>query len=764
MSLLNQLNPAQGRAVEIAGGPILVLAGAGSGKTRVLTHRIAHLVRHHHVPPRQILAATFTNKAAGEMRERIEDLVGPAAADIWIGTFHAICARILRYESAAFGLHPSFTIYDEEDRRALLRQVLASLAIDDDELTPRVVAGHISRAKNAMVDVETFTQRAGESRHRRRIAELYAAYEVELKQSNALDFDDLIVEPVRQFQQHPDVLGKYRDRFLHILVDEYQDTNRPQYLLAGLLAQNHRNICCVGDDDQSIYQFRGADIRNILDFERDYPEAQIVRLEQNYRSTGRILKAANAVIRHNRDRKGKTLWTESHDGALIKLAECASDRVEARHIVSTVSSLCREEDLGLDDAAVLYRTNAQSRALEEELQRAGMPYNIVGNIRFYERREVKDVLSYLRLVVNPADNVALLRIINVPKRGIGNTTIARLRDHAENTGASLVQVLNQLETVPGLGPRAQSSLGDFRQLVADLAQLAGNPDTGLPELAEELLERSGYLAALREGNAREAQVREENVAQLVARITEFAQTADEATLSGFLEEVALMTPADESSAERECVTLMTLHMAKGLEFPIVAIAGLEENLFPTARTIEESHGDPGAMEEERRLFYVGITRARRRLLLTCAHWRYTYGSLQEAAPSRFLLEVPEELVAREEIADETGQATRAASRLDSRRRARQQPVRHVDPQKKTEGVHYEWDEPEEAARHAEAKESGEASAEDGLAVGCFVRHPVFGHGRIAAREGNGDDTKLTVDFGGRGVKRILVAYAQLSPA
>ena len=537
MSLLDQLNPAQRRAVEIGDGPILVLAGAGSGKTRVLTHRVAHLVSQLHVAPWNILAVTFTNKAAGEMRERIEDLVGPAASDLWIGTFHAICARILRYEATSFGLHPSFTIYDEEDRRSVLRQVLAAQSIADDELTPRVAAGHISRAKNAMVDVEAFAREAGDSPPRRRIAEVYAAYESELNESNALDFDDLIVEPVLQFQQHPDVLDRYRSRFHHILVDEYQDTNRPQYLLAKLLAQNHRNICCVGDDDQSIYQFRGADIRNILDFERDYPEAEIVRLEQNYRSTGRILAAANAVISHNRDRKGKTLWTESQDGALVGVAECGSDRVEARHVVSTLAALCREEGLNRGDAAVLYRTNAQSRALEEELQRAGIPYVIVGNIRFYERREVKDVLSYLRLLVNPADNVALLRVINVPRRGIGNTTIARLREHAERTGLSLVQVLNQLDTVPGLGSRPAANLGTFRDLVADLATLAESPDASLPEIAEQLDERSGYLGALREDRSPEARVREENVAQLVARMAEFAETADEATLSGFLEEV-----------------------------------------------------------------------------------------------------------------------------------------------------------------------------------------------------------------------------------
>ena len=770
MSRLDQLNPAQRQAVECTAGPLLVLAGAGSGKTRVLTYRIAHLVDRAGVAPWNILAVTFTNKAAGEMRERIEHLVGRAADDIWIGTFHSVCARILRYEASAFGLHPSFTIYDEDDRRALIRRILDEAGVAEQDLTPRTVLGQISRAKNAMVDVDTFSRQGSDNPNHRRLSELYAAYEDELRANRAFDFDDLIAEPVRQFQRHPEVLERYRQRFRHVLIDEYQDTNRPQYLLARLLADEHRNICCVGDDDQSIYQFRGADIRNILDFERDYPEAVVVRLEQNYRSTGRILKAANAVIENNRDRKGKNLWTDTGDGDLVAVAACADDRTEARHIATIVADMRATRDLALKDAAILYRTNAQSRALEEELQRATLPYVIVGSIRFYERREIKDVLAYLRVLVNPEDDISLRRIINVPRRGIGGTSVERLQTHATMRRTRLFATLAELDQVSGLTARARNTLAPFAEMLGELRQQATDPAVNLAELTENLLDRSGYLEALREETTPEAEAREENVGQLVARLAEFGESREDATLEAFLEEVALMMPEDESPADHDAVTLMTLHMAKGLEFPLVVISGLEENLFPTSRAIEEGRNSPQAIEEERRLFYVGITRARQHLLLTSARWRYTFGSLQEAVPSRFLAEVPQDLVAFREVEDATSLGSRAGA-MRARRRGRGSQFASSPPRRRpsvedppSEGVHYEWDDTPEDAQHLDEHMAAAVDGEDFLAVGCWVLHPTFGRGQIVAREGAGANAKLSVRFASGRVKRILVAYAQLEPA
>ena len=766
---LRDLNPDQRQAVETVAGPLLVLAGAGSGKTRVLTYRIAHLIEEVGIAPWNILAVTFTNKAAGEMRERIEQLVGSASERIWVGTFHSVCARILRYEATSFGLDSSFTIYDEDDRRSLIRRILSDLNIPEQELTARAAVAQVSRAKNGMVDARAFTDKtdATASTQRQHVADVYSRYESELTGNNALDFDDLICEPVRRFGEHADVLEKYRDRFRHILIDEYQDTNRPQYLLSKMLAQEHRDICCVGDDDQSIYQFRGADIRNILDFERDYPEANIVRLERNYRSSGRILQAANAVIGNNRGRKGKNLWTDAGDGDLLRLGDCGDDRAEARHVVAAISSICEREGLGRRDAAVLYRTNAQSRALEEELQRGGVPYVIVGSIRFYERREIKDLLAYLRLLVNPADDVSLLRVINTPKRGIGATTVARLRQFADERRLSLLPALLAGEAIPGLNSRALNSLGDFADIFRELEDSA--LDRHLPELAEQVLVRSGYLEMLRAEKSQEAQSREENIGQLVARMTEFAVVSEDADLATFLEEVALMSPADEADGSADSVTLMTLHMAKGLEFPLVAISGLEENLFPTSRAVEESRtGSDDGIEEERRLFYVGVTRAQRFLVLSFARWRYAFGSLQEMKPSRFIEEIPRELVEVEEVAQLQGYGFAAAQRRESadRRRAvrRSQPSPPA-PEKRAapKGVHYEFDMTGARAQDAEVIFDGEVGDGDLLAVGRWVQHPILGRGQIVNREGAGEDLKLSIRFGMGKPKKIMVAYAQLEP-
>jgi DNA helicase II / ATP-dependent DNA helicase PcrA len=777
------LNPEQGAAVQQLSGPMLVLAGAGSGKTRVLTQRIAHLIDNGAVAPWNILAVTFTNKAAGEMRERVEDLVGEEAAGrLWIGTFHSVCARLLRYESEAFGLHADFTIYDTDDCRALVRRLLDALDLAEQDFPVRQVHGEISRAKNAMVDVATFAGSAAHNPHKRRIADVYEAYEKGLRANNAFDFDDLIVEPVRLLQQFPDVLDKWRRRFHHILVDEYQDTNKPQYLLTKLLAAEHRNLCVVGDDDQSIYQFRGADIRNILDFEKDYPEAVVVRLEQNYRSTGRILAAANAVIDNNVDRKGKNLWTAIGDGDRSQIVECGDDRGEARHVVDQIRQLCRQHNYSLSDAAILYRTNAQSRVLEENLRRNKMPYVIVGGTRFYERKEIKDVLAYLRLLVNPADDISLLRVINAPKRGVGDTTIEKIALFARQTHTDLLQAALHADEVPGLGARAVKAVATFGALMTGLALEIGEARLGLAELAQEVLERSGYLEALRELDTPEADGRIRNLSELVNSMSEFASRYDgeDIGLSRFLEDVALMSSEDEAMAGATggTLTLMTLHSAKGLEYPIVAICGMEEEMFPTQRAIEESRTQPRAIEEERRLCYVGITRARRHLMLSFARWRYLFGQGREMLPSRFLEEIPNELVetvqVKAELAwGEPAGARRRNARSDGNKPSparRIQPSSHAKPaapkRPAPEGVHYVPDEDSGLQMQfpgAPADANDVSGDDDVLAVGRWVAHPAWGRGQIVGREGNGNDTKLSIRFG-RTTKRVVAAYAQLQPA
>lgn len=749
MSILDALNPAQRQAAEIISGPLLVLAGAGSGKTRVLTYRIASLVNEKGVAPWRILAVTFTNKAAGEMRERIENLVGSLAAEIWIGTFHSVCVRFLRYEAEAFGLDANFSIYDEDDRRAVIRRVLEAHNIDERELTPRSVIGQISQAKNSMLDPLEFSRQAGEAPGRRQIADLYTAYETELRRNNAFDFDDLLVEVVRQFDRHPEILQKYQQRFEHLLIDEYQDTNKPQYLLCRQLSTHHRNICVVGDDDQSIYQFRGADIRNILDFERDYADAHIVRLEQNYRSTARILASANAVIDHNQHRKGKELWTEGPEGDPVAVVECDTDRREARHIVETIRRQTRSGTYALSDTAILYRTNAQSRPLEEELQRSGFPYVIVGGIRFYDRREIKDVLSYLRLLVNPVDDITLRRIVNTPRRGIGDTSLERLQIFAQQNALSLYTALGHLNEVPNLGGRAQKSLGEFATLLSRL--IAAKETLDLPELCNEVLEESGYRQMIREENTPEAEAREQNIDQLLAEMTEYFDTHEEPSLETYLEEKSLMSSADENGNDGNAITLMTLHSAKGLEFPRVFICGMEENLFPTSRAVDQSRLDPQAIEEERRLCYVGMTRAQLQLSLTYALRRYSYGSMIETEPSRFLQEIPSEL-------------TETSSEIDRGFARSRQRISSPSPKKKAipQGVHYEWDEDNQTTQKSADFEDF-VDQDDFLAIGQWVRHPQWGRGQIVKRDGFGDQMKLSIKFQSR-VKRVAVAYAQLEPA
>jgi DNA helicase-2/ATP-dependent DNA helicase PcrA len=700
------LNPAQREAVYHADGPVLILAGAGSGKTRVLTYRIAALIRDRGVPPQRILAVTFTNKAAGEMRERVEQLVGaPVARAVWMGTFHAICSRMLRRSGAPLGLDPRFLIYDTDDQRQLMREVIRDQDADDRQFPPAAVLAEISRAKNELIDHVAFAARA-ESFRDEVIGRLYAAYQRRLDTCRALDFDDLLLQAVRLFREHPAALAEYQDRFGHILVDEYQDTNRVQYVLLSLLAARHRNVCVVGDDDQAIYRWRGADVRNILEFERDYPDARVIKLEQNYRSTRYILEAASAVIRNNPHRHTKVLWTENAEGEPVTLFEAFDGYDEARY----VGDLIRAHRSGGGHAgniAVLYRTNAQSRQFEEMFLRLGIPYQIVGGLRFYERAEIKDLLAYLRIAYNPADEASLRRVINVPRRGIGEGTVRRLEARAHDEGTILWEALRRAEDA-GIGPQPRRAIAEFVGLVEDVAAFA--VDHPAQEVLTRAIDATGYRRMLEAEGTDEAYARLENLDELAAVAQEVEAVTGQTTLEAFLEHLALITDVDTWQDRADRVTLMTLHSAKGLEFPTIVLAGLEEGLFPHVRSLE----DPASLEEERRLCYVGMTRAKQRLVLTYARQRAVFGTARPSFPSRFLDELPQTHIAR------------------------------ITTPRTATGDWPEGDRPVPE-----------------VAVGDSVRHKTFGAGRVLEVDGEGARAIVTVRFDGAGTKRLALGYAPL---
>jgi DNA helicase II / ATP-dependent DNA helicase PcrA len=638
--LLDDLNPPQRDAVLHTEGPLLVLAGAGSGKTRVLTYRIAHLIQDLGIPPWSILAITFTNKAAAEMRERISVLVGPAARDIWASTFHSACVRILRREAEAAGYRPDFAIYDADDQLRLMRACFADEEVDPKRYAPRAVLGRISDAKNRMVDAEAFMEEAsgpGDDV----VARLYRRYGARLQAAGAMDFDDLLMVATRLLESDAEVRERYQSRFAYVMVDEYQDTNHAQYRLVRLLAEPQRNICAVGDDDQGIYSWRGADVRNILDFERDYPDAHIVALEQNYRSTGTILRAANAVVARNRGRRKKELWTDLGDGEPLRLLGCRDEHDEARTVLAEIDR-ARSEGISLDQIAVFYRTNAQSRSIEDQLVRGRIAYAVVGGPRFYERAEVRDALAYLRAAANPADEIAVARLLGVPKRGLGPGSLVKLAMFAAEHGYPIGDALGHADEVPGLTSAQRAALSRTANLLAELAEAdaAGLPLSGLVAMA---VDRSGLRAALMAEGTLEAQGRVENLDELENVAAEYDSDDGEPTLTGFLEEVALQSDADLVDQSHGQVTLMTVHNAKGLEFDVVLMTGMEEGIFPHARA-----DDPEALEEERRLCYVGMTRARRRLLLTHAETRAIHGGREYRLPSRFLTEIPQDAMAARE--------------------------------------------------------------------------------------------------------------------
>jgi DNA helicase II / ATP-dependent DNA helicase PcrA len=667
---LADLNPTQREAVLATEGPLLVIAGAGSGKTRVLTYRVAHLINACGVKPNEILAITFTNKAAGEMRERLEDLLGPVARSIWILTFHAACGRILRREAQRLGYRSNFTIYDQADQVRLTKACLEELERDPKRFVPRGIHAQISAAKNQLVTPQEYASRVA-SFYDQTVAEVYDLYQRRLFASNAVDFDDLLMLTVQVLESFPEARERWQKAFRYILVDEYQDTNHAQYRLLQLLAEKHRNVCAVGDPDQSIYAFRGADIRNILEFERDFGETRTIALEQNYRSTNTILESANAVISHNRERKPKNLWSDLGEGDPVRALEVEDEHAEARFVAAEIALLV-EEGYNGSEVAVFYRTNAQSRVLEDVLVRQGVGYQVIGGPRFYERAEVKDVVAYLQAIDNPYDAVSLQRIANRPRRGIGDASLARLQAYADAQGLSLWETLGHAEEA-GIAAAPLRAVQQLQSLLQSLQ--AGALELEVPEVIERVLERSGYLESLRAERTIEAQGRVENLQELVGVAHEYQATAAEPSLSGFLQEISLYSDQDAIRGEQSLVTLMTLHNAKGLEFRAVFMIGMEEGIFPHARSIEEQ-----GLEEERRLAYVGMTRAQERLVLTHASARSLWGSRSYNLPSRFIDELPEDKIERQRLQPASwsgyGSPTGVAPRADVPSLSTGDSVRH----------------------------------------------------------------------------------------
>jgi DNA helicase II / ATP-dependent DNA helicase PcrA len=732
-SLVDDLNDSQRAAVEHRGTPLLIVAGAGSGKTRVLTRRVAHLLATGDAQPGEILAITFTNKAAGEMKERVAELVGPRAKSMWVSTFHSACVRILRAESSRLGISSSFTIYDQQDSLRLMTMVIRDLDLDPKRYTPRSFLAQVSNLKNELIDYETYSTRTT-NHMEQTLAEAYGEYQRRLQRANAFDFDDLISGTVALLQLFPDVAEHYRRRFRHIMVDEYQDTNHAQYVLIKELIGTDTpslpagQLCVVGDADQSIYAFRGATIRNIEEFERDYPSARTIMLEQNYRSTQTILTAANAVIARNQGRRAKNLWTDSGQGEPIVVYVADDEHDEASFIANTIDSLCDDNGYRPSDMAVFYRTNAQSRSVEDIFVRVGMPYRVVGGVRFYERKEVRDAIAYLRALANPADEVSLRRILNTPKRGIGDRAEAMVEAFAQRERISFAEALDRAAEAPGLATRSLTSITAFTTLMSDLRTILESGATPATVL-QAVLEQSGYLLELQSSSDPQDEARVENLAEFESVAQEFATENPEGTMIDFLERISLVADADQiPDADGGVVTLMTLHTAKGLEFPVVFLTGMEDGVFPHMRSL----GDPKELEEERRLAYVGITRARQRLYLTRSMMRSAWGAPAYNPPSRFLDEIPNEVLQweREEPAHTPASSGGWGSSPSSSSAALKLGDRVIG--------------------------TGPVVS---LSPGDRVTHQKFGLGTVVSTAGVGDKADATIDFGTAGIKRLLLRYA-----
>ena len=740
MSIYDTLNPPQREAVAQTEGPVLILAGAGSGKTRGLTHRIAYLMGEKGVNPWNILAITFTNKAAQEMRERVDKLVGFGSESIWVSTFHSACVRILRRHIDNLGYDTNFTIYDTDDQKSLMKDVCRKMNIDTKIYKERSLLAQISHAKDELLTPDDMEMKAAGDYNMKKVASVYREYQAALRKNNALDFDDLIVKTVELFEKCGAVLEYYQERFKYIMVDEYQDTNTAQFKFISLLAQRYQNLCVVGDDDQSIYKFRGANIGNILGFEHVFPDARVIRLEQNYRSTRNILNAANQVIANNTERKAKTLWTENEEGSKVHFRQFLNAYEEAEYVAGEIGKLKRNGLGNYRDCAILYRTNAQSRIFEEKFIAANIPYKLVGGVNFYARKEIKDLLCYLKTINNARDDLAVQRIINVPKRGIGATTLGRVQDYADNMGISLYEALRVAEEVPSIG-RSLSKIDGF---VTFIQMLKSKADVmTVEEILQEVIDSTGYVAELEAEDTEESRARIENIDELISKTVAYQEAMEEqnqsATLSGFLEEVALVADIDTVDPDQDYVLLMTLHSAKGLEFPKVFMVGMEDGIFPSHMTI--SYGDDGEMEEERRLCYVGITRAMKDLTLTCAQQRMIRGETQYNRVSRFVREIPRELVDLGHTIQE--KKPKVEELIPT-------PAKYSKMKEILQGRNYK-------PREFKVTKANSLDYE----VGDTVRHIKFGVGIVKEIVEGGRDYEVTVEFDKVGVKKMFASFAKL---
>ena len=765
--LIEGLNDRQKEAVLATEGPCLVIAGAGSGKTKVLTHKIAYLMKEKYIKPWNILAITFTNKAANEMKERVEKLVGEAAKDMWIGTFHSICVRILRKYIDRLGFEHSFLIFDTSDQRTLIKECMKTLKIDDKMFTDRSVLSEISNAKNEMLEPKAYqTKYAGDYR-KEIIGRIYELYQQRLKENNAIDFDDIINFTIKILEQNEDVLDYYTNKFQYVLVDEYQDTNKAQFTLVTLLASKYGNITVVGDNDQGIYSFRGADITNILNFEKDFPGTKIVKLEQNYRCTGNILKAANSVIKHNENKYEKKLWTENDEGSLPIIHRADDEYDEGRFIVEEINHLRREEYFKYSDFTVLYRMNSQSRAIEEILRREGIPYKILGGLKFYERKEIKDIISYLRLIYNFSDNISLKRIINEPKRGIGKTSIDNIQEISEKTGLSMFDIIKHADEY-GLN-RVKANATEFIETIEYLRSKI--EELSISELIKETLNKTGYVKALELENTTEAESRIENLEEFLTVAIEFEEEEAENTLADFLEGITLSSDIDGMEDSEDSVTLMTLHSAKGLEFPVVFLVGLEEGIFPGNKSI----GEPKELEEERRLFYVGITRAKQYLYLTCSKKRTIFGSTSYNAVSRFVNEIPSELLEGFDKLDdnsddfndgqykwEYGTSSKVKSyKLDNTNETKGYAAASGIGNRQNTNNGFQFKSAESFLNSLNAKKENTEFDISKYKEGQRIYHKKFGEGIINKIEEEGEDYKLDISFDKAGHKRLMAKFANL---
>ena len=732
-ALLTFLNPPQQEAVKQVKGPVLVLAGAGSGKTRVLTHRIAYIIQKGLAKPQEILAVTFTNKAAGEMKRRIESLLNVPVQPLWIGTFHSISARILHQEAKYAGYQSNFTIYDTDDQENQIKRIMEYLNINRESITPRQIQYIISEAKNKLKGAREFEKEANNFRSQL-IAKVFWEYEVALRRNNALDFDDLIVKPIEIFTAHPEILEKYQKQFKYILIDEYQDTNKAQYYWVKLLAKAHHNLCVVGDEDQSIYRWRGADIGNILNFEKDYPESKVIRLEQNYRSTQTILTAANAVVANNLNRIGKNLWSEKGEGDVLQLWETQDETHEAASVVDIIQEESVTNHYNLNEFVILYRTNAQSRALEEQLRRSAIPYSIVGGIKFYERKEIKDILAYLKLLVNPNDSVSLQRIINFPARGIGKASLDVINRVAFQTKQTLYECISRIGDIEEISPASQKRIRDFYELIE---QLRGQlKKLNAYQITEKVIKTFGLKKIYENTLLVEDETRLENINELLNSVEIFvAGHPEQDGLQDYLDEVSLVTDIDRWDPDKPSVTLMTLHSAKGLEFPVVIICGLEDGLFPISR----NYNDPDDLEEERRLFYVGMTRAKEKLYLLYAQSRHRFGRGEfggsfRSMPSRFISELPKKLIRQKSFQQEYSyEYNRPTRKRKGKIKNDQFPLLEKLPDESSD-----------------------------FKIGQYVEHEVFGKGQVLGVERSNLGTKLTIQFQNKSLKKLIAEYAHLT--